>query len=190
MDDKNMLRKDMKQKLTLLDPAIREEKNDRIQQHILSHPYWHEAKVVGLTVSRGFEVNTRPIIEEAWTEEKKVCVPKCNPKTREMTFYSITSFSDLENVYMDLYEPIIDKTFAVRPEEIDLMIVPGLLFNAKGYRIGFGGGYYDRYLEYYKNRTLSLAFDFQVIERLPIESFDKPVNGIVTDKSIFMVDDK
>ena len=75
---------------------------------------------------------------------KQIAVPKCIRATREMDFRLITSFGNLETVYMDLLNQLFRKQKSITKEEIDLQIVPGVVFSNDGYRIGFGGGYYDQ----------------------------------------------
>ena len=80
-----------------------------------------------------------------------------SPKTREMSFYAIESFAQLETVYMHLREPIPAKSEFVDANEMDIIVVPGVVFDPYGYRIGYGGGYYDRYvLNYNKGKLMSL----------------------------------
>ncbi|PFD84350.1 5-formyltetrahydrofolate cyclo-ligase [Bacillus anthracis] len=143
---------------------------------------WAEAKIIGITLSMENEVNTYPIIEKAWEEGKKVVVPKCNKATRTMSFRQISNFDQLETVYMNLREPIPALTEEVNADEIDLQIVPGVAYTERGERIGYGGGYYDRYLVHYKGKTLSLAYSFQMVEHIPVEPFDKNVEKIITEK--------
>lgn len=155
-----------------------------IHRHLFTYSKWNKAKTIAVTISRGREVDTKNIIEEAWKERKNVVVPKCDPKSNTMTFRRIESFFQLETVFFGLREPIVSKTIPVKPKEIDLMIVPGLCFDQEGYRIGFGGGYYDRYLEKYHGDTLSLAFSCQLFKRLPRELHDVPVDGIITELGV------
>lgn len=143
-----------------------------------------KAQVIGITLSSFPEVDTWELIEELWARGKQVVVPKCNPSTRSMTFYQIDSFDQLEVVYMNLQEPIPALTQKVIPSNIDMLIVPGVVFISTGYRIGFGGGYYDRFLSDYNNTTLSMAFDCQVVETIPVEEYDLPVKWILTETRI------
>ena len=125
----------------------------RNESHFISYPMNLKiAANIGVTISRFPEVDTQPIIEAAWKWENKIAVPKCIRETKEMDFRLLTSFDELETVYMDLLEPIVEQTESMGKEEIDLQIVPGVVFSNEGYRIGFGGGYYDRYLKDYKGR--------------------------------------
>ena len=152
-----------------------------IKEKLLKEPSIIEGNTIAITISNKREVDTIPIIESLWKAEKKVVVPKCNAQNRTMQFYKIENFNQLEIVYMDLREPIPELTELVTAEQIDCMIVPGIVFDKSGYRIGYGGGYYDRYLEHFKGQLISLAFHFQVVESIPKDSHDIPVNLIITN---------
>ncbi|MBB4825722.1 5-formyltetrahydrofolate cyclo-ligase [Sporosarcina luteola] len=159
-------------------------KSSAICKRLLASELFLHARTIGITLSRYPEVDTRPIIEAAWNEGKHIVVPRCLPATREMDFREITSFDCLETVYMDLKEPIVQQTKAVGREEIDLLIVPGVVFSDDGYRIGFGGGYYDRYLDCFTGERIALAFVCQTGKEIPVEPHDIPVNVIFTEEGI------
>lgn len=152
----------------------------KIVNQLIQTAEFHHAKTIGLTLSQFPEVDTRPLIEAAWQAGKRVTVPKCIKETRDMNFRLITSYTQLETVYMNLLEPIVAETATIEKETIDLQIVPGVVFSNEGYRIGFGGGYYDRYLTDYKGHKLSLAFDCQINGTVPVESHDIPIHKIFT----------
>lgn len=144
------------------------------------------ATTIGVTISRFPEVDTRPIIEAAWKLGKKIAVPKCENQTREMDFRLINSYNNLEKVYFDLQEPIIKETVSIKKDDIDLQIVPGVVYASNGFRIGFGGGYYDRYLIDYKGTIVSLAFEKQTRQTVPFEVHDIPVQKIFTENGIII----
>ncbi|KAB7642743.1 5-formyltetrahydrofolate cyclo-ligase [Bacillus sp. B3-WWTP-C-10-D-3] len=156
--------------------------SEQIAFSLYEQKEWAEAKTIGITLSMENEVNTYPIIEKAWEEGKRVVVPKCNKETRTMSFRQISNFDQLETVYMNLREPIPALTEEANADEIDLQIVPGVAYTERGERIGYGGGYYDRYLVHYKGKTLSLAYSFQMVEHIPVEPFDTNVEKIITEK--------
>jgi 5-formyltetrahydrofolate cyclo-ligase len=185
MDQKERLRAMMKQRLSDMSDSSYRTYCTKIASRLFLEEIWSRAKTVGITVSRDREVDTRHIIEEAWRLGKQVAVPKCIPNTREMDFRKFHSFSDLEVVYFGLYEPMEDKTESVSPAGIDLLIVPGLVYDQDGYRIGFGGGYYDRYLTAYHGRTISLCFHCQVVDKLPREHHDRPIDSLISDKTVY-----
>jgi 5-formyltetrahydrofolate cyclo-ligase len=174
------LRQKMKHKLEKLDMDTYHLWSNQIADQLFQMELWKNAKTVGVTISREKEVNTISIIENAWVEGKQVCVPKCYPKEKKMEFRQIRSFDQLEIVYYGLQEPIEKETKFVDKREIDLLIVPGLCFSEDGYRLGYGGGYYDRYLTEFHGSTVSLAFPVQIVKEIPKEAHDKPVKYIVT----------
>ncbi|MDN4493305.1 5-formyltetrahydrofolate cyclo-ligase [Ureibacillus aquaedulcis] len=152
-----------------------------IKENFFKEPSILEGKTIAITISNKQEVDTKEIIEMLWTLNKRVVVPKCNPNDRSMNFYEIENFNQLENVYMDLQEPIPEITRLVPSENIDCIIVPGIVFDVNGYRIGYGGGYYDRYLTHFNGMLISLAFNIQVKEKVPSENYDIPVDLILTE---------
>lgn len=153
----------------------------QILKNLLSSSLWKDARTIGVTVSQGFEWNTRPIIESGWAQGKTVCVPRCIPKEKKLVFYVLDDFGQLEKSFYNLLEPKTEETAKVEKPQIDLLIVPGLVFDKNGYRIGFGGGYYDRFLSDFPNKTVSLAHSSQIREDLPIGSHDIPVQHLITE---------
>ncbi|PKR78997.1 5-formyltetrahydrofolate cyclo-ligase [Halalkalibacillus sediminis] len=161
------------------------EKMDAITDAVMNTSIWQNANTIACTIPRSIELDTHKLIEQAWMQQKQVVIPKCYPENdNQMTFYQYTSREELENVYLDLYEPLADEKKLTNKRDIDLIIVPGLLFDKEGFRIGYGGGYYDRYLEDYNGQTISIAMDEQIVPHLPYDSFDQPVQTIITDKKI------
>ncbi|GKW44355.1 5-formyltetrahydrofolate cyclo-ligase [Planococcus sp. NCCP-2050] len=179
--DKSTSRKEMLAKLNAMPEEVHTEKTEKIIQRLAEDPIFVNAATIGMTISAFPEVDTTQLIDYCWSIGKKVAAPKCIPSTRGMDFYILTDYSELENVYMKLLEPRIDKSRYASPNEIDLMIVPGVVFSKSGYRIGFGGGYYDRYLSVYEGKTASLVFDMQLVESMPVENHDIPVQHIITE---------
>ncbi|SDK54790.1 5-formyltetrahydrofolate cyclo-ligase [Sediminibacillus albus] len=155
-----------------------------IARHLFDSSFWQSADMVALTVSQKHEWDTSTIIEQAWKENKTVCVPKCFPAKPELVFYQLQSYSQLECVYMDLLEPNPELTCPIDKQRIDLVIVPGLFFDRDGYRVGYGGGYYDRYLAGFQNLTLALTSNEQMIEECPRDDYDIPVDHIITEDGL------
>ncbi|MBU9724217.1 MULTISPECIES: 5-formyltetrahydrofolate cyclo-ligase [Bacillaceae] len=181
--DKKQLRQQVKETLSSLSEEEKRLKTKKIQQHLFLLSAWKEAEVIGVTVSVGNEIDTYEIMERAWAEGKDVAVPKCFPNEKQLIFYKITSLDDLEESFYGLKEPQVERSTELMPEEISLLIVPGLIFDQKGYRVGYGGGYYDRFLNKFGTyfHTCSLCYDFQLSKELPVESHDIPVQTVVTD---------
>ncbi len=179
--EKTTLRNEVKEAHATMSEVAYHNQSNAVVKKVLQEPYIIEATTIGITISNKPEVDTIQLIEELWQLGKKVAVPKCDPKTREMLFYAIESFAQLETVYMHLREPIPEMCEFVDANEMDIILVPGVVFDKFGYRIGYGGGYYDRYvLNYKKGKLMSLLFNEQLYERVPIEAHDCPVDIIVT----------
>ncbi|HEK9101509.1 5-formyltetrahydrofolate cyclo-ligase [Bacillus pfraonensis] len=181
-EEKVRLRKKIVEQMNALSKEQHKTLSEQIVFSLYEQKEWRDAQTIGITLSMEHEVNTYVIIEQAWREGKKVVVPKCNRETRTMTFRQITNFDQLETVYMSLREPIPALTVEIEANEIDLLFVPGVAYTRRGERIGYGGGYYDRYLLQYKGKTLSLAFGFQIVNYIPTEPFDQNVQKIITEK--------
>lgn len=158
---------------------------ERLAEHLRTTDMWKAAKTIGITVSQRFEWNTTPIIEVGWQQGKTMCVPKCIPREKKLIFYRLDHFNQLEVVYYGLHEPKPEETEQIEKSQIDLLIVPGLLFDKRGFRVGFGGGYYDRFLTDFPNQTVSLLHSTQLVERVPSESFDIPVQHLITENGLF-----
>ncbi|MBB6454275.1 5-formyltetrahydrofolate cyclo-ligase [Salirhabdus euzebyi] len=184
-NEKNLLRNKGKSLLESVREEKRNELSLKLTNHVIHTSWWKEATTIGITISMEHEWNTRYLIEAAWKEGKKVGVPKCFPKdNHKMVFYHFTDFKDLEKVYFGLFEPNPNKSKLVTKEEIELLFVPGLLFDSKGFRIGYGGGYYDRYLKGFEQTSLSIAMEKQIITNVPRDQYDQPVKHIITENGV------
>ena len=140
MESKEMLRSKMKMKLSLLSIQEKIDIEKTLYDHLFTSTQWKEADTIATTISKGIEWDTGPIIETAWKQGKQIVLPKCYPEKSALKFYSFTSYEQLESVYYHLLEPAPDQTVMVTPEQIDLVLVPGLVFDQKRFRIGHGGG--------------------------------------------------
>ncbi len=141
------------------------------------------AKTILVYVSTAIEIDTKKIIENAWADGKRVAVPRCIPDTRNMDFHFIESFDDLHPGTFGVLEP--DETLPI-VEVFDgcLMIVPAIQFDLQGYRLGYGKGYYDRYMSRFTGVSAGLCYIEELRRHMYHGRFDKPVDIIVTDKCI------
>jgi 5-formyltetrahydrofolate cyclo-ligase len=184
MMGKNAIRQEMKETLGKLSKPTYEDYSYKIACRLFEQEDWLAAQSVGITISRFPEVDTYQIIRKAWELGKAVAVPKCDPLTKRLTFRTITEFSQLESVFYGLFEPIPERTAAIEANQLDLLIVPGLAYRKDGFRLGFGGGYYDRFLTDFSGKTLSLAFNEQIISDFPVKDHDIPVAKIITPDKV------
>ena len=180
--DKSRLRQSVIAEIKSFSENERHTYEEKIRDRLISSNLWRNAKTIGITIANGFEWDTAEIIKIAWKQGKRVCAPKCLPKYKEMHFYQIESFEQLEVVYYNLLEPKPTETIKIDKDMIDLLIVPGVVFNNEGYRIGFGGGYYDRFLPDFKNETVSILHSKQLVKDLPIEKHDIAVKHLLTEE--------
>lgn len=170
--------------LKCIDPQHKKKLEQQLLHHLLKTDVWKRAQTIGISIALAYEWDTEPIIRTAWAEGKRVAVPKCYPEERKMSFYKMTSYDALENVFGALQEPNPHQAELIQKSQIDLLIVPGLYFDMLGYRIGFGGGYYDRYLENFQGSTLSLMSEALVVPQLPRDDFDIPVHHLITENGL------
>ena len=179
--DKNGLRIKYKDIRNQLEDSERFNKSVKIGTSLFNHPYYQKAKTIGFYVSLEEEVETILLIEEALKNRKRICVPKVEGD--EIRFYRIKSLVDLQEGTYNIYEPTTP--YITRPNKMDLIVVPMIGFNKKKYRLGYGGGYYDRYLKDYKGHTIGLAFDDCLIEEDFQDEHDLPMELIITEDKIY-----
>lgn len=148
-------------------------------------PEFTRAATVMLFASFGSEVDTGPLIAQALNDGKRLCLPRVL-KPRLMAAYRVTDPSvDLAPATWGILEPR-DGLPQIPPSAIDVVIVPGVAFDATGRRCGYGGGFYDAYLPGTRRGTprIALAFDLQVVDDLPCEAHDLAVDIIVTETRV------
>lgn len=133
------------------------------------------------------EVDLRALIVEAWDRGKTVFLPKTDPVTKKMAVYEVSSFDELQPGAYGIREPTADERRKGQKEELDLVLLPGVVFDRHGYRIGYGGGYYDRFLPTLNPQTLliGVAFSWQVVDCIPHEAHDQSLDGLVTEADMF-----
>ncbi|SLM86678.1 MULTISPECIES: 5-formyltetrahydrofolate cyclo-ligase [Vagococcus] len=142
---------------------------------------WQEASVIGTTLSMNKEFNTEPLIKQAIKEGKTICVPRTFGLGK-MDFYYYDLEEPLEETKFGVLEPTNNHQF--EKNKIDLLIVPGVAFSKEGYRVGFGGGFYDRYLSDFKGETYSLVFKEQMGYIWEPSQYDIPVKNMITEKLV------
>lgn len=157
-------------------PEIKEQKEIEILNAFYATEYWQKAKKIALIKPLPIEFNTMKIVSTGWQQKKSFAMPKV-AAGGQMDFYTITSETTFHRTSFGVEEP--ESTNVMEPSEIDLLIVPGVVFSSKGYRIGFGGGFYDRYLTKYQGATCSLVFSEQIQEQWKPEQYDLPVQEII-----------
>ena len=169
------LRKKILQEMKALSQEQKQAMDRALTEQFLNHPFYQEAKVIATYLSFPHEFQTQGLIEQALRDGKKVLIPKTYPKGRmEFVVYNP---QQLKKTSFGLLEPQGDLE-VVATSRIDLIHVPGLAFTTKGYRIGYGGGYYDRYLENFAGHSMSTIYPCQ-IQNFNSEDHDIPVEEVL-----------
>ena len=158
------------------------EKDNYIYKNIINSDLFVKSKVLFIYISFGNEVNTHKIIQYALDSGKEVCVPKVISRLKGMRALKIRDLRDLETSSYGILEPS-DDSEEIFVERMDLAVIPGLAFDLNGGRIGYGGGFYDRFFSNINVsiRKIALAYEFQVLEGLPLEKHDITIDGIITE---------
>ena len=174
--DKKALRSQIKEQKRQMTVSQIETASARLGQMFAETKLYQQAKTIYGYLPYNQEVRTTPILARALQDGKRVAVPKIYGD--EMKFIYLTDFSQLEISSFGIPEPIADEPVADDPTALVLM--PGLAFTEKGDRMGYGGGFYDKFLDSEPNHpTIALCYDFQVVADLPTQEHDIPVDMVL-----------
>ena len=174
--DKKALRAAIRQKKRAMTEEQIVSKSEKLGQLLADNELYKNAKTFYGYLPYNQEVRTIPMLEQALRDGKRVAVPKCY--SGEMKFIYLDDLSKVEPGYANIPEPIEDGPIADDPTALVLM--PGLAFDPEGHRIGYGGGFYDKFLAQEPGHpTLALCYDFQVLDHLATEEFDIPVDCVL-----------
>lgn len=157
----------------------------KIYDNFINSELYKLASNIFIYVSYNSEVNTHQIINQALIDDKRIFVPKVISKKDGMVAVEIFSLLELSKGYFGVLEPTnFDKK--IEENEIDLVLMPGVAFDKSGGRIGYGGGFYDRFLPKLNRdiKKIALAYSFQVFDYVPHELHDEKIDGIITDEYI------
>ena len=165
-----------------------QKKSNRIRKELFLLPVFRQASRVLFYLSVRDEVQTQEMIKEALRLNKTVAVPLVKLKERDILPVKLKSY-DEEGLFigpLGILQPKRDLWQTLSPDEIDLVIVPGVAFDERGNRIGFGMGFYDRFLKRTSSRTktVALAFELQLVPIIPSQPYDVPVDYIITEKRV------
>lgn len=190
--DKKSLRIEILQKRAKISKIDNIKFSNMIANSIYGMTEYQNAKTIMCFISFANEIDTKELIETAIKHGKTVVIPITIPETKELKISQILDFSELEKGFYNILTPKEEFIRYIDPSTIDLILVPGVVFAKNGYRIGYGGGYYDRFLSKIDNSIpkIAIGFDLQVVDRVPTESFDIPVDLIITEKRIIDCSEK
>ncbi len=181
---KQGLRDQYKAHRRAMDPTEKQRKDAAILRYVRKLWQYNKNDTLLCYVSTAIEVDTRGIIRQALADGKKVAVPRCVPGTRQMEFYYITSLDELSPGTFGVDEPTPDPSRRVTDLSSGLCLVPALCYDLEGYRLGYGKGYYDRYLAGFGGALVGICYSDCIEKHLPHGRFDRPVETLVTDQYI------
>lgn len=156
----------------------------KIANRLLNLWYFRENDLLLTYVSNQIEVDTKFVIQQAFEQNKRVAVPRCLEGTRNMDFYLIKSLNDLSKGSFGILEPSEAQCEKLTDFSGGICIVPALAFDPNGFRLGFGKGYYDRFLSNTHVKTVGICYDGCIFEELPHGKYDRKVSMIVTESRI------
>lgn len=181
-EEKKRLRQEMKAARRDLTPSEKQKLDAYISEGIWRLPEYEKTKMVVTYVSTPIEVDTWEVIGQAWQDHKQVVVPRCVEGERQMNFYRIRSPKDLERGSFGLWEPFPVAERQVTQFEGSICLVPALCYDDDGYRLGYGGGYYDRFLKRYPGLKIGIIYSFCQRPRLLRGKYDLPVDLLINEK--------
>ena len=174
--DKKELRKKIREQKRAMTAAEIESESENLCRQFLASDFYQNAKTIYGYLPYNQEVRTVPILKKALADGKRVAVPKVYGD--EMRFVYLSDLNQVEIGYCGIPEPVADGPLGDDPTALVLM--PGLAFDVQGNRMGYGGGFYDKFLSAEPDHpTVALCYDFQMVEHIPTEEFDIPVDLVL-----------
>lgn len=167
-----------------LTASVKSEKDKKIFEQFIRSSEYVNAEEIYIYVSYKSEVDTLNIISLALKDGKKVCCPKVMDSSGLMDFHEIGDLSMLEKGYMGIYEPV-DTCPVSYPGKKSVIVVPGSAFDLFGNRIGYGGGFYDRFLQKYETFVIGLFYELQKCDNIPATEFDYKIQKVITEEKIY-----
>lgn len=171
-----------------MEAAQKEIWDDIIFKSLVNSEFYMKANVIFTFVSFRSEVDTHRFINYAIGDKKVICVPKVRSKQEGISVFRIDDLADLRTGYFGIPEPK-NNCMEVNALEIDLVLMPGLAFDREGGRVGYGGGFYDRFLMKADRKVhkIAPAYHFQLLDKVPMDDWDIRIDGIVTNKEVVTV---
>ncbi len=184
MTRKRELRKEALLRRKALPPEERREKSKAIIKHLIQSPFFKQAQRILFYASFDHEVETWEGIRVALAQGKEVYLPRTNTKEKSLSLHRLLDLKELAPGAYGILEPPAQNP-KIAPEDLDLIVCPGVAFDLRGGRLGYGGGYYDRLLIRAKRaKQIALAFECQIFKALPLEAHDIRMEVIITEKGL------
>ena len=188
--ERGRLRKTILARRDLVPPAARSAHSERIAASLLAHPVFRQKKIICIYCHFRSEVQTALLIDHILNQGKTVCVPVCLPQEASMAAVAITDRTyDLAPGYQGIPEPqpLLARTRKVELAAIEAAVIPGTVFDRNGHRLGYGMGFYDRFLvQAPRAIRIGLAFSCQMVEHLPNREHDIPMDMMITEEEVMV----
>lgn len=185
---KKELRKELISNRTSLESNVVEKLSSKINEYIINWEHYKKANAFMTYYSFRNEVLTDELINKAIEEGKTVVLPKSIKEGSKILPCIIKSLSELKKENYGIMEPPTDNL--LERDKLDIVFVPGVGFDKKGFRIGYGAGYYDRFLSDYKGIKVGVCFDLQVVDHAYNDSHDIAMDYIISEKGIIKIGDE
>lgn len=188
--NKKELRKQILKSRDELDHEVSIEKSSKAAKNVVSNDIFDNSKNIMVFSSFRSEIETIEIMNAIFAKGKKLFMPLSMMKTNEIVSCLISCFDDLELGNYGILEPKKQSIFIGDSKDLDLIIVPGAAFDMQGHRIGYGAGYYDRFLSRpnMKAVTLGLCFDMQIVSYVPNSKHDILIDYLATEKGVYKIE--
>ncbi len=184
MKDKKILRKKMREIRDGLNSEEINIRSGKITEQLLHSSLYEKSEYICVYDAFRNEVDCRYIIKQAFQDGKSVYLPVTNDETKTMEFYRITESTSYTEGNYGIREPKLDEN-SEKLQHNAVILMPGLAFDRNKHRLGYGGGYYDKYLSLHQQHiTVALCYDFQIVSALPYEEHDILPDYIVTEYEI------
>lgn len=185
-EKKAAIRSEVISAVTVLDSKKQAKRSEKIQERLFSFANFREANIVLLFVDRDIKLSDKTIVEHCLSKNKVVVLPAFDKENFRMTLLKLDNYDDLMAGPRGIQEPNASRCKKVPIDRIDIALIPGLAFDEKGGRIGSGDGFYDRLIPRLPitTRKVALACEEQIVQQVPMESHDKYVDIVITDKRV------
>ncbi|MCC6069289.1 5-formyltetrahydrofolate cyclo-ligase [Ferrovum sp. PN-J185] len=186
-EQKKIIREQVIRRRSLLSNEERKEKELRILKYFMDLDVISKYQTFMVYSSFGSEINTWPIINYLYQYTNQIIFPKVDPISKQLKLYLVNNKNHLTPGIWNILEPDEQQCEPIAIESVNFILVPGLAFDKDGYRIGYGGGYYDKLLAQHSCHAykVAISFDCQMINNVPKESFDQPINVLITEEQVY-----
>ncbi len=182
---KNEIREKYKPLRALIPADVKKQMDEKICKTFLSLATYRYASILLLYAPKSDEVDVMPIALQALRDGKMVAFPRCIPESHDMEYHFITSLDQLERGSYGLLEPTPElPKYDIEMTQPTACVIPALVYDKKGYRLGYGKGYYDRYLGKFHGSKVGMVYSDFIIDSIPRGRFDLSVDFIVSEKGI------